>query len=356
MNYYQDQYAFILKELLHQWNKKIQSRNGEVYSSFFKTIKVDMRDEFPLMDIKKIRWENIVTELIWFLNGNSNIHYLRKNKNRIWDNDAYEYYLTKYAPISNEPPVSKQRFRELVDSNKYILIKDPLTGKTRSYYFGDLDRIYGKQWVNFGGSTNQIKNVLEKLKTNPDDRRMIVTAHNPKDIEDNVVGLPSCHNMFQFYTIPLSRSERIAIAIKKLGENNIDPFNNDELDKNRIPKYWLSLWFNLRSNDFFLGQPYNMASYALLLKIFSHLVNMEPKNIACSIIDCHLYEAHLDAANEWLKRYDKRNSCHSDAKCTANVKIKNLVTIEDITMDNIQLNNYTPEGYIAAPLLTKTVK
>ena len=356
---YQGQYADILGRLVNKPLKKVSSRIGDVRSNFVESLRVDLTKEFPLMEIKKIKFSNVLHELLWFIKGQTNIKYLIDNDCNIWTDDAYRYYLEKLNRHINKyelfktPILSKEQFIEMV--------------KTGHNGFGELDRIYGKQWREFNGKTDQLQNCINTLKTNPDDRRMIVTGHNPTDIEDNVVGLPSCHNMFQFYTIPLTLDQRQNIYAKQnnglmLNFDSVDKIINTLNDLN-IPKHGLCIWFNIRSNDFLLGQPYNMASYALLCHIIANIVNMIPFEVVCSAIDCHLYEAHIPAANEYILRYDilcKESGMSSGwavyshvGYCKSELKImRKLISIDDITVDDFVLINYNPQSYIKAPLLT----
>ena len=298
----------------------------------------------------------LLYELLWFIHGDTHIKYLEDNKCKIWTDDAYRYYKEKIVKYKIENisfkdnPLTKEEFIEEVKKGRHPLV-------------GELDRIYGYNWRKFNGKTDQLQNCINTLIKNPDDRRMIVTAHNPTDIENNIVGLPACHNMFQFHTTPLSFDQRHNIYSER---NNSMRLNFDSIDRVTkaldelgIPKFYLNIWFNIRSNDFFLGQPYNMASYALLLHIVSNIVNMIPREVVCTAIDCHLYEAHIPAAIEWLKRYDdlsKNNDFSIDlnnAWCQSKLNIKRkLTSIDDINANNIELINYKPQSYIKAPLLT----
>ena len=380
---YQLQYADILRRLINEPRKKRPSRIGNIRSNFVELMRVDLTKEFPLMDLKKIKFSNILHELLWFIHGDTHIKYLIENGCNIWTDDAYRYYkeqqekakkeyISLYGNVENLngktpdeqfKPISKEEFIQLA-----------LKGKN---HWGELDRIYGKQWREFNGKTDQLQKCINTLMTNPDDRRMIVTAHNPTDIEDEIVGLPSCHNMFQFYTIPLSFEEREAIAIKNgyqskneyikiVGEDKSNTeYVKRVLDDNKIPEFYLCTWFNIRSNDFFLGQPYNMASYALLTHIVANVVNMIPLEVACTAIDCHLYEAHIDAAETYLKRFEKilddnyigETGIETSVNCVTYCKSKIIISrklksIDDVTADDIKLVDYNPQPFIKAPLLT----
>jgi thymidylate synthase len=332
-------------------------------------MRVDLQKEFPLMDLKKIKFSNILHELLWFIHGDTHIKYLLDNECGIWTDDAYRYYKEKVAK-HNETHIL---FPATVASKEDFI----QSAKNGNPLMGQLDRVYGKQWREFNGKTDQLQNCIKTLISNPDDRRMIVTAHNPTDLEDGIVGLPSCHNMFQFYTVPLSEEERETIAIERglssksdLAETvGVEAANAQYveriLDENNIPKHYLNIWFNLRSSDFFLGQPYNMASYALLCHIVANIVNMIPSQVVCTAIDCHLYEAHIPAAQEFLARYEKiledyhigetgiEQSASDVTYCTSKLNIiRKLTSIDDVKAEDIQLFDYNPQSYIKAPLLT----
>lgn len=350
MNSYQEQYANILRRLINNPLKKRPSRIGNIRGNFFETIKVDLTKEFPLMDIKWIKFSNILHELLWFVRGDTHIKYLEENGCKIWTDDAYRYYKEKLDKRQNETKLF----------NLDYLTKKEFIEKALSNHkeIGELDRIYGKQWREFNGKTDQLQNCIDTLKTNPDDRRMIVSAHNPTDLEDGIVGLPSCHNMFQFHTNPLTYGERVSYAQNLYPELKI--FWEDKyLEEHNIPKFYINLWFNIRSNDFFLGQPYNTPSYAILLKMVGILTNMIPKQLVCTAIDAHLYEAHIDAAKIWLDRYNKIiiNSKLNETKstlCKSKLLIKNkkYKSINDFNFEDFSLQNYKPQSYIKAPLLT----
>jgi thymidylate synthase len=359
---YQLQYAKITRDLANDPTKVGDSRIGKINSRFAEQLRVDLKKEFPLQDIKKIKPSNIIHELIWMIKGDTNIKYLIENGCNIWTDDAYRYYKEKYSTerfrknevnyISNQTKLpfdhdlTKEKFIERVLAEDYIQIYEPSQKNNwnydherddkEDYVFGDLDRVYGQQWRNFNGKTDQLQNCIDTLKTNPDDRRMIVTAHNPTDIEDNNVGLPSCHNYFQFYT-----------TINKDGSRD------------------LSTFVNIRSNDWFLGQPYNMAQYALLTHIIANIVGMGVAELVVNSVDAHLYHAHFDAAKTWLERYGKILDDNYVGEqgvfidwygilgCKAKLNItRKLRSIDDISIDLFEITNYEPQGFIKAPLLT----
>lgn len=360
---YQLQYYNITKRLVENPTKVGDSRIGKINSRFAEQIRVDLKKEFPLQDIKKIKPSNIIHELMWMIKGDTNIKYLIENGCHIWTDDAYRYYKEKYSPVrfyGDKNYLTKQTRLKLDDElTKEEFVKKTLKGERLidkfidksgsypeipakyshidfNYRYGDLDRVYGKQWRNFNGKTDQLQNCINTLLNNPDDRRMIVTAHNPTDIEDRVVGLPSCHNYFQFYTT----------------------MNEDGTRD-------LSTFVNIRSNDWFLGQPYNMAQYALLTHIIATIVGMGVGKLVVNSVDAHLYHAHFDAAKEWLTRFERilddnhvgEQGVHVDVYeafgCNAKLNFtRQPITIDDITANDIDITDYESLGFIKAPLLT----
>ena len=349
---YQIQYHFITQKLIDEPNKIGDSRIGKINSRLAEQIRIDLKKEFPLQDIKKVKFSNIVHELLWMINGDTNIKYLIENGCNIWTDDAYRYYKEKFATLLKEESPENQLELDL-ELTKEAFVEKVLKGdkvtfwdKPKSYWlgeyaqdtyvFGDLDRVYGQQWRNFNGKTDQLQNCIDTLKTNPDDRRMIVTAHNPTDIEDKIVGLPSCHNYFQFYTTKNHDGGRV-----------------------------LSTFVNIRSNDWFLGQPYNVAQYALLTNIIARIVGMEVGELVINSVDTHLYHAHFDAAEEWMARFDKilidnyvgdqggySGDYYDIVGCKAKLKLGHIDNIDNIKASDITLENYNSQGFIKAPLLT----
>jgi len=392
---YQQQYAEILRKLIYKPQKQTPSRVGDVRSRFVETIRVDLEKEFPLMEIKKVSFKNILVELLWFIKGETNIKFLADNNCNIWNDDAYRFYKQNYSPFrfdnnvnglskqlkiefNDDFEISKEKFVEKVKLGERIVdqylqpneengkpfLADKYAWIDTVYKYGDMGRIYGFQWRNYNGSSDQLLNCIETLKTNPDDRRMIVTAHNPTDLESKDVALPSCHNYFQFYTVPLTADERAKLDPDYYSKITFetDADIHKFADEKGLPSRKLSVYYNIRSNDFFLGQPYNTPSYALLLQMVSKVVNMIPSEVVCNAVDCHLYEAHLDAAKEWLERYDNRFQSESGndeerqllfSYCRSNVKIKkDIKSIDEFTIDDFEIKNYTADKPIKAPLLT----
>lgn len=296
-------YRNLLTDILENGVPK-KTRNGETLTVFSREIRHNMRDGFPLLTTKKMYWKGIVTELLWFLRGDTNIKYLVDNGCHIWDGDAYQNYRKKGAHF-----MGKEEFINKIKTDNDFAKK-----------WGDLGPIYGKQWRKWGESGNhysnhndykegidQIANLINDLKHNPDSRRLIVNAWNVGKIDEAV--LPPCHYGFQCWTRELSLSERQILWDKKRNGAPImlvsysgDEGIHDELDKQNIPRRAISLMYNARSQDVPLGTPFNIASYALLLEIISKMVNMIPDELITNMGDCHIYLNQIDGVKEQLTR------------------------------------------------------
>jgi thymidylate synthase len=298
-------YLKLLKDILENGVEK-QDRTGTgTISVFGRQIRHDMSKGFPLLTTKKMYWKGIVTELLWFLRGDTNIKYLVDNNCHIWDGDCYRNY--EILMLGN-PPEKILNFEEFIEK---IKTDDEFAKK-----WGDLGPIYGKQWVNWEtyfdpsnnwkpNSYNQIKNLINDLKTNPDSRRLMVSAWNVGELNQMV--LPPCHYGFQVYTRELTPWERMKIS-KDYGNTNSIEANWDVseglidnmCDKWGVPTRAISLMWNQRSVDTFLGLPFNIASYGLLLEIIAKEVNMVPDELIGNLGDVHLYKNHVDQAKEQL--------------------------------------------------------
>lgn len=302
MNSIDKQYQDLLQDILDRGVKK-QDRTGTgTISVFGRHIRHDMKDGFPLLTTKKMAWKNMVTELLWFLRGDTNIKYLVDNGCHIWDGDAYKNYL-KYA---GNNPLSKDEFIERIKTDYDF-----------AGVYGELGPIYGKQWRSWASKSkelsidsenymefktiDQIADVIHKLKTNPDDRGIIVSAWNVGELYRMV--LRPCHNFFQFYTRELSDAEQAKIYWNRRGITEpMLPALRKDIESDNIPTRAVSLMWNQRSVDTFLGLPFNIASYGLLLEIIGRMVNMVPDELIGNLGDTHLYLNHIDQANEQIGR------------------------------------------------------
>jgi len=303
------QYLKLLKDILDNGVEK-QDRTGTgTISVFGRQIRHDMSKGFPLLTTKKMYWKGIVTELLWFLRGDTNIKYLVDNDCHIWDGDAYKNYCTAYKDGHEfyEDEQVKRSFTQEEFINK-IKTDDEFAKK-----WGELGPIYGKQWRKWNSISDsdfdmrmgtyvvdQIQNLITKLKENPDSRRLMVSAWNVGELDK--MTLPPCHYGFQVYTRELSEKERGRL----LQPYGLDPLTKEGRDRlwkeNNLPTRAISLMWNQRSVDTFLGLPFNIASYGLLLEIIAKEVNMVPDELIGNLGDVHLYKNHIEQAKEQIGR------------------------------------------------------
>ena len=234
-------------------NEKEDRTGTGTLSYFGETFRHDMSKGFPLLTTKKMAIKSMITELKWFLKGGTNIKYLVDNGCNIWNGDAYKQYKRAYDWDLDEYLSQEDFIQKIKD--------DELFART----WGELGPIYGQQWKNWNG-IDQIKKLIDDIKTNPNSRRLMVSAWNVDKL--NQMTLPPCHYGFQCYV------------------------NNGKL----------SLMWNQRSVDTFLGLPFNIASYGLLLLLLCKETGLEPGELIGNLGDVHLYKNHLEQAHEQIKR------------------------------------------------------
>ena len=312
MNRLDKRYQDLLQDILDNGVVKTDRTGTGTISVFGRQIKHKMSQGFPLLTTKKIAWNTMVTELLWFLKGDTNIKYLVDNNCHIWDGDAYKSYqnITKIEIALNKAMNNHPRY----NLSKEDFIEKIKTDNEFAKEWGDLGPIYGKQWRDWNGF-DQIQNLIDELKTNPDSRRLMVSAWNVGELDHMV--LPPCHYGFQVYTRKLTGEEMWVLLKKKVGEekfqsmvDDIVPFGgglSEELESYKIPKRAISLMWNQRSVDTFLGLPFNIASYGLLLEILGMEVNMVPEDLIGNLGDVHLYSNHIEQAKEQIKREPYKN-------------------------------------------------
>ena len=299
-------YQNLLKDILENGIKK-ETRNGGTISVFGRQIRHKMSEGFPLLTTKKMYFKGIVTELLWFLRGETSIEYLLENDCNIWTGDAYKNYMNKWAEkLPRIGPCTQEEFINKIKTDDEFAKK-----------WGDLGPIYGKQWrawtqnneAPWGGLAinpiDQIANLINELKTNPDSRRLMVSAWNVGELDQMV--LPPCHYSWQVYTRELSVKERLSyfeefFDCTSNSENMNEHEIHIELSKSNIPTRAISLMWNQRSVDTFLGLPFNIASYGLLLEIIAKEVNMVPDELIGNLGDVHLYSNHVEQAKEQIGR------------------------------------------------------
>lgn len=382
------QYLNLLKDILDNGTYK-KTRSGNVYSVFDRNIKIDMKQGFPLINTKKLFIRGSIHEMLWMLSGDTNIRYLVENNVHIWDDDAYRFYKTLIVSDTklktlNNPTTDKDfncnllydkcTFIENVKKQKKISYISKITIKTKNgdiktysiidinnfdideilhemdvmisyeshiYVFGDLGPVYGKQWRDYGSNhIDQIKYLIDLLKNNPDDRRLLCNAWNPSDMV--YMALPPCHYAFQLYTRELSLEERMQILIDR--NPSIETINTEDIDKFNIPKRELSLKWYQRSCDFFLGVPLNISGYALILSLLAHCTNMAVGTLSGSFGDCHIYEQHLNAVREQLNNDPLK---YKLPILKLNTEKDNIF---DFNINDIVIENYESYPKISAPL------
>ena len=302
-----EQYIDLLKDILENGVEK-DTRNGKTISVFGRQIRHKMSDGFPLLTTKKMYWKGIVTELLWFLRGSTNIKWLVENGCNIWNGDAIKNYEKHNGEIDWGPFITKEE----------AFIEKIKTDDEFAREWGELGPVYGVQWRSWGiydktgitqhpsqhivmeNSIDQIQNLINELKTNPDSRRLMVNAYNVGELDQMV--LPPCHYGFQVYTRELSLEERFRIAGNDWPPSGLPNQGIHFMNEKNIPKRAISLMYNTRSQDVPLGTPFNIASYGLLLVIIAKMVNMVPDELITNMGDCHIYKNQIDGIKEQLTR------------------------------------------------------
>jgi thymidylate synthase len=327
MNNLDKQYTDLLQDILDNGvTKKDRTGTGTI-SVFGRQIRHKMSDGFPLLTTKKMLFKTIVTELLWFLKGDTNIKYLLDNNCHIWDGDAYKNYCKHFMDEYLEKNKLGESYRNSL--RPYPIEKFINKIKTDDEFakqWGELGPIYGKQWrkwtkkkmyLSTDGSyeniydeadqtvIDQISILINDLKTNPDSRRLMVNAWNVGELDQMV--LPPCHYGFQVYTRELSLDERVQLlGVEKINTTDAGYYEHSyaklKVDEENIPTRAISLMFNQRSVDTFLGLPFNIASYGLLLEIIAKTVNMVPDELIGNLGDTHLYLNHIEQAKEQIGR------------------------------------------------------
>jgi thymidylate synthase len=350
MNNLDKNYQELLKDILDNGVIKEDRTGTGTLSVFGRQIRHKMSEGYPLLTTKKMAFKTMVTELLWFLRGDTNIKYLVDNGCHIWDGDAYKNYEKWFW--DNIPPkadtsgkLSQEEFINKIKTDDEFAKK-----------WGKLGPIYGEQWRSWDWDLNpepidQIQNLINDLKTNPDSRRLMVNAWNVGALESMV--LPPCHYGFQVYTREMTLEERL-----EWNYNNSDPLNRsmdyfpEHLDAMGVPKRKISLMWNQRSCDFPLGIPMNIASYGLLLMLIALEVNMVPDELIGNLGDCHIYLNQIQGVKEQIARTPYK---------LPTLKIKptlfefgkpdpNKLNLDYYSIHNFELLNYQPHPKIYFPL------
>ncbi|MBB6452272.1 thymidylate synthase [Salirhabdus euzebyi] len=310
------QYLDLCERILEQGIKREDRTGTGTIGIFGCQMRFDLSKGFPLVTTKKVPFRLIASELLWFLKGDTNIKYLLKHNNNIWNEWAFKKWIE--SPGYDGPDMTNfglraledEAFKNLYDEQMSIFKNRILHDDAFAATYGELGDVYGKQWRDWktttGGTIDQIQDVIEQIKTNPSSRRLIVSAWNPEDIPS--MALPPCHTLFQFY----------------------------------VSEGKLSCQLYQRSGDIFLGIPFNIASYALLTHLIAHECNLEVGDFVHTIGDAHIYVNHLEQVNTQLQR---------EPKPLPILKLNSAVTsIFDFEVEDIMVEGYDPHPTIKAPV------
>lgn len=309
-------YLDLARKILEEGTEKHDRTGTGTKSLFGHQIRFDLSQGFPLLTTKRVPFSLIKSELLWFLKGGTNIKYLLEHKNHIWDEWAFERYIKSsdyHGPDMTDfgrRATSDSEFNEVYKKEMAEFCEQILSNEEFAEKYGELGNIYGSQWRHWktsqGETIDQISDLIEMIKHNPDSRRLIVSAWNPEDVPN--MALPPCHSLFQFY-----------VANGKL-----------------------SCQLYQRSADVFLGVPFNIASYALLTHLIAHETGLEVGDFVHTFGDAHLYLNHLEQIQEQLSR-DIRNFP------TLELNLEKQ-SIFDFDMEDIKVTNYNPHPSIKAPI------
>jgi len=372
-------YLALCQDILDNGTKK-ETRNGDTISVFGRQIRHKMSDGFPLLTTKKMAFKTMVTELLWFLRGDTNIKFLIDNGCHIWVGDAYKNWCKQfevdpnnfdgeeiakghndqcwgYPILDHVKPTSKEYKRGQINAYLEGKAEKPFFYLTQEEFinkiktddefakrFGDLGPIYGSGWRNFEG-VDQITELIYGLKTNPDSRTLRVSAWQPHKLKDMI--LPPCHTDFQVYTRELSEDERHDLYEEKyMFTETIEEKGSDY--KYNIPTRAISLMWNQRSCDVPLGIPFNIASYGLLLEIIAKMVNMVPDELIGNLGDCHIYSNQIDGVIEQIGRkltLDERIERMYEINEKDTKRLLNVTFPSHDLFDNLNVPKRTREPY-----------
>ncbi|MBM6613748.1 thymidylate synthase [Desemzia sp. RIT804] len=312
----EEAYLALARKILAEGTVKSDRTGTGTKSIFGHQMRFDLQEGFPLLTTKRVPFGLIKSELLWFIKGDTNIRYLLEHNNHIWDEWAFERYVTSQDYTGPDMTdfgrrsLTDETFKEVYRVEMKKFTEQILNDTEFAAQYGELGNVYGSQWRQWkttqGETIDQLKSVIDMIRTNPDSRRLIVSAWNPEDVPN--MALPPCHTLFQFY-----------VAEGKL---------NCQLYQ--------------RSADVFLGVPFNIASYALLTHLIAHETNLEVGEFVHTFGDAHLYSNHFEQITEQLSREPR-----AFPKLELN---QEKSSIFDFEMEDIQIEGYDPHPRIKAPI------
>ncbi|GLY09731.1 thymidylate synthase [Pseudobacillus badius] len=312
----EQQYLDLCRHVLKEGIRKDDRTGTGTISVFGCQMRFDLQEGFPLLTTKRVPFRLIVSELLWFLKGDTNLRYLLEHNNHIWDEWGFQKWVESKeytGPDMTDFGIRSQQdeeFKKLYEEQLAVYQHKVLTDDGFSQKFGDLGNVYGKQWRSWEGADgevyDQIQYIIDEIKRNPDSRRLLCNAWSASELKNQQ--LPPCHYAFQFY----------------------------------VSEGKLSCMFNMRSNDVFLGLPFNIASYALLTHLIAHECGLEVGELIYTGADVHIYSNHIEQVEKQLQR---------EPRPLPQVKLNPEVkSVFDFTMEDIELIGYDPHGPIKAPV------
>nr|WP_156396785.1 thymidylate synthase [Paenibacillus sp. Soil724D2] len=309
-------YQELLQDILTNGTKKEDRTGTGTISVFGRQMRFDLAEGFPLVTTKRVPFRLIASEMLWFIKGDTNIRYLLQHNNHIWNEWAFKKWvesadysgpdMSNFGLRSQQDETFKLQYDEQMDE----FVKKVLEDDEFAKQYGELGDVYGKQWRDWtttqGGTIDQLKEVIHMIKTNPDSRRLIVSAWNPEDVPS--MALPPCHTMFQFY----------------------------------VAEGKLSCQLYQRSADTFLGVPFNIAGYALLTHLIAHECGLGVGEFVHTIGDAHIYTNHVDQIQTLLSREPRE---------LPTLKLnKEVASVFDFDVSDIEMLDYNPHPTIKAPV------